>query len=140
MSDPVSSQPMRCQGVRGAITVDDNTAEAILAGTREMLTAIVEANHIDVDAIGGVYFTTTVDLNAEYPAVAAREIGWQDVAIMCAHEMAVPGGLPRCVRVMVLWNTTCAPHDIRHVYLREARQLRPDRAAESIGAPSPSAH
>lgn len=127
MSD---TQPasLRCQGVRGAITVEENTPDAILAAARELLQAIVAANQIDADDVGGVFFTTTLDLNAEYPAVAARQIGWGDVAILCGHEMAVPGGLPRCLRVLVLWNTTRAPYEIRHVYLREAQQLRPDRA------------
>jgi chorismate mutase len=140
VNDQVPTPPIRCQGVRGAITVDANTADAILAATRELLSALVAANAIAVSDIGAVYFTTTLDLTAEYPAVAARQLGWGDVAILCGHEMAVPGGLPRCVRVMLLWNTTRAPRDIRHIYLREAQQLRPDRAAESIGAPGPPAH
>ncbi len=139
MSDQATTSPVRCQGVRGAITVDANTAEDILAATRELLSALVEANAIDVNDIGGAYFTTTVDLTAAYPAVAARQLGWGDVASLCGHEMAVPGGLPRCVRVMLLWNTTRAPRDIRHVYLRAAQQLRPDRAADSIAA-GPPAH
>ena len=118
---------MRCMGVRGAITVEANTAEAILAGTHELLAAIMEANPIEVDDIGSVVFSTTVDLNAEYPAIAARQIGWTDVAILCTHEMNVPHGLKRCVRVLIMWNTTASPHAIRHIYLRDAQQLRPDR-------------
>jgi len=117
--------------VRGAITVEANTPAAIRAATHELLRALVEANQMDVNDIGGVFFTTTVDLNAEYPAVAARELGWHDVAILCGHEMNVPGGMPRCLRVMVLWNTTRSPQEIRHVYLREAQALRPDRAIQS---------
>lgn len=132
------TQPTRCQGVRAAITVDENTSEAILSATRELLDALVAANGIEVADIGGVYFTTTVDLNAEYPAVAARQLGWTDVAILCGHEMAVPGSLPRVVRVMVMWNTTRAPRDIHHVYLRDAQQLRPDRAHDGhIRQPAP---
>ena len=123
-----STQPTRCQGVRGAITADENTTEAILSATREMLNALVAANGIEAADIGGVYLTTTVDLNAEYPAVAARQIGWSDVAILCGHEMDVPGSLPRVIRAMVMWNTTRAPHEIHHMYLRDAQQLRPDRA------------
>jgi chorismate mutase len=122
------AQPTRCQGVRGAITVDANTPDAILAATREMLSALIDANGIDAQDVGGVFFTTTVDLNAEYPAVAARQLGWMDAAILCGHEMTVPGGLPRVVRVMVMWNTTRRPHEIQHVYLGDAQHLRPDRA------------
>ncbi len=120
---------MRCLGVRGAITVQENTATAIEKATTELLTALLEANQIEVDDIGGVFFTTTLDLNAEYPAVAARQMGWADVAIMCGHEMAVPHGLPLCLRVMLMWNTALAPRDIHHVYLRDAQRLRPDRVS-----------
>jgi len=128
VSPKPSEQAVRCRGVRGAITVRENTAEAIRDATLELLQAIVDANQIDVDDIGGVYFTTTVDLTAEYPAVAARELGWYDVAILCGHEMNIPHGLPMCVRVMVMWNTSRSAQEIRHIYLREAQQLRPDRA------------
>ncbi len=124
------AQPTRCQGVRGAITVGENTPEAILSATREMLSALIEANGIDARDVGGVFFTTTVDLNAQYPAVAARELGWLDVAILCGHEMDVPHGLPMCVRILIMWNTTLTPQEIEHVYLGEARRLRPDRAKE----------
>ena len=117
-----------CRGVRGAITVEENTAESILAATRELLTALVDANDIDPDDIGAVWFTTTTDLTAEYPAVAARQLGWTDTALMCAHEMNVPHGLPQCVRVMILWNTARPARDIHHVYLRGAAELRPERS------------
>jgi len=117
-----------CRGVRGAITVEENTAEAILAATHELLTALVDANGIEPDDIGAVWFTTTTDLNAEYPAVAARRLGWTDTALMCAHEMNVPHGLPKCVRVMILWNTPRSAREIHHVYLRGAVELRPERS------------
>lgn len=123
-----SARSTRCLGVRGAITVDANTAEAILTATRELLTALLEANQIETDDIGSAIFSTTTDLNAEYPAVAARRMGWQDVAIMCTHEMNVPHGLERCMRVLIMWNTGLSPRDIRHIYLGDAQQLRPDRA------------
>lgn len=126
-----SARSTRCLGVRGAITVDANTAEAILAATRDLLTAIIEANQIETDDIGSVIFSTTTDLNAEYPAVSARQMGWQDIAIMCTHEMNVPHGLKRCVRVLIMWNTSLSVGDIRHIYLREAQQLRPDRIMSS---------
>ena len=122
---------IRCRGVRGAITVEANTAEAIGAAARELMQTLVAANGIAQDDVGGVFFTTTVDLTAEYPALGLRAMGWTDTAILCGHEMSVPHGLARCLRVMVMWNTTRAPHEIQHVYLREARQLRPDRAFET---------
>ncbi len=126
------ARSLRCLGVRGAITVEANTAEALLAATHELLTAIVENNQIEISDIGSIFFTTTTDLNAEYPAVAARQLlGWRDVAMMCGHEMAVPRSLPLCLRVLVMWNTTRLPSEIQHVYLREAQQLRPDRVLGS---------
>lgn len=126
-----SGRPIRCQGVRGAISVAANTAAAIREATHELLRTLVEANQIVAEDIGGVFFTTTVDLTAEFPAVAARELGWSDVAILCGHEMNVPGALPMCLRVLLLWNTTRAPQQIQHVYLREAQALRPDRAVNT---------
>lgn len=123
------ARPARCRGVRGAISVEANTAEAIVSAARELLEAIVAANGIDAEDVCSLLLTVTPDLTAEYPAVAARQIGWDAVAVMCAQEMAVPHGLPRCVRALVHWNTDRAAEDIHHVYLRDAAQLRPDRAA-----------
>lgn len=122
-------RPIRCRGVRGAISVEANTAEAIVSATRELLEALIAANGIEPDDVGSLLLTVTPDLTAEYPAVAARQIGWQAVAVMCAQEMAVPHGLPRCVRALVHWNTDRAAADIQHVYLRDAEALRPDRVA-----------
>ncbi|MBI5959809.1 MAG: chorismate mutase [Chloroflexi bacterium] len=119
---------LRCLGVRGAISVDENTAEAILDATHELLAAIAGLNQIDPVDIGAIWFTTTSDLNAEYPAVAARKLmGWTEVAMMCGQEMDVPHSLKHCLRVLVMWNTALTPHEIQHVYLRDAQQLRPDR-------------
>jgi chorismate mutase len=132
VSLPSADPPLRCLGVRGATTVEDNTARAILDAAHELLAAIIAANRIEPDDVGAVFFTTTRDLNAEYPAVAARQLGWNEVAILCSHEMEVPHGLERCLRVLVMWNTTLAPRDIRHVYLRGAQSLRPDRASLSL--------
>ncbi|MGB3717020.1 MAG: chorismate mutase [Candidatus Promineifilaceae bacterium] len=126
----IQRQPLpatRCLGVRGAITAGSNTVDGILAATRELLTEIVAANGIVKEDIGGVFITTTMDLNAEFPAVAARQLGWEDTAILCGHEMAVPDGPSRTIRVMVMWNTSLAARDIQHVYLGEAQRLRPDR-------------
>ena len=116
-----------CRGIRGATTVADNTKEAILEATREMLYIIIRVNGIRPADIASAYFTTTVDLNATYPALAARQLGWYDVALLCGHEMQVPDGLERCIRVLIHWNTTRTAEEIVHVYLRDAKNLRPDR-------------
>mgnify|MGYP003619220311 CR=1 FL=1 len=120
-------RPLMCRGVRGAITVRNDDQDEILEATRELLLALVRANDMRVEAIASVYFTTTPDLTATYPAYAARQLGWFDAALLCGHEMAVPGGLPRVVRVLIHWNTTKTAPEIAHVYLREAKALRPDR-------------
>lgn len=120
-------KPTVCRGVRGAITVSSNDEDEILEATRELLQALVQANEMAVDDVASAYFTTTVDLSATYPAYAARQLGWLDAALMCGHEMNVPDGLPRCIRVLIHWNTTRSAQEIVHVYLREARSLRPDR-------------
>lgn len=119
---------MPCRGVRGATTVDENTSEAILRETRRMLALLIHLNGIEAEDVTSILFTTTRDLTAEYPALAARQLGWLDTALMCGHEMDVPGGLPRCVRVLINWNTDKDPHEIHPVYLRGARNLRPDKA------------
>ena len=118
-----------CRGVRGATTVEENTREAILSATRELLVQMAAANDIHPDDMTSVFFTTTPDLTAEYPAAAARQFGWRAVAMMCGHEMAVPDGLERCIRVLLHWNTDKAVADIRHIYIRGAERLRPDWAA-----------
>lgn len=114
---------MLVRGVRGATTVEANTVEAILEATRELLDAMLKANDIDAETLASALFTTTPDLNAEFPALAARDLG---VALMCAHEMNKPGALPMCLRIMLHVNTDKAARDIKHVYLRGAKQLRPD--------------
>jgi chorismate mutase len=119
---------MMCRGVRGAITVSRDDEDEILAATRELLQAIIRANEMPVDDIASIYFTTTSDLTATYPAYSARQLGWYDAALLCGHEIDVPGGLGRCIRVLIHWNTTRTAKEIVHVYLREARSLRPDRA------------
>jgi len=114
-------------GIRGATTASANNREAILDATRELLEAIVRANHLDVDDIASVYFTVTPDLDAAFPAAAARALGWLETATLDARAPAVPGDLPHCIRVLIHWNTGCAQKDVRHVYLHDARSLRPDR-------------
>lgn len=118
-----------CRGIRGATTAEANTREAILDATREMLELLIQENDLRPDDIASAIFSTTADLNAEFPAVAARQLGWVDTALFCTHEMAVPGSLARCVRVLVHWNTTRRADEVRHIYIRGARNLRPERAA-----------
>jgi chorismate mutase len=120
---------MPVRGLRGATTAAENTPDSIRQATLTLLEALVAANGLEPADVASMFFTTTADLNAEYPAAAARQMGWTDTALMCAHEMAVPGGLPRCIRVLIHWNTDKRPDEVRHVYLGVAAQLRPDRAS-----------
>lgn len=115
-----------CRGVRGATTVERNDREEILQATRQMLALIIRRNGIDHKDVASAIFTTTADLNAEFPALAARQLGWLDIALLCTHEISVPGSLSRCVRVLIHWNTDKPTNEIEHVYLREAMRLRPD--------------
>ena len=117
---------MPCRGIRGATTVENDSAAAILAATRELLTRIVEANDMALEDIASAFFIVTPDLTAAFPAQAARELGWQHVPLLDAQEIPVPGSLPRCVRVLIHWNTEKPQAEIRHVYLRGAASLRPD--------------
>ena len=114
-----------CRGIRGATTAHANTREAILEATRDMLERIIAANDLRAEDIGSVIFSTTPDLNAEFPAVAARNMGFSAVPLLCAREVPVPGALPRVIRVLMHYH---APdnHVSRHVYLGEARALRQD--------------
>jgi chorismate mutase len=117
---------MVCRGVRGATTVEMDSAPAILEATHQLLTGMVEANQIDSADVASAIFTVTPDLTAAFPARAARDLGWQHVPLLDAQEVPVPGSLPRCVRILILWNTDLSQQEIRHVYLREAASLRPD--------------
>ena len=114
----------RVRGIRGAITTGGNTRDAILEATKELLDKLVETNDIDPEEVAAAIFTTTQDLNAEFPALAARQMGWDNVALMCCHEMRVPDGLPNCIRVLILVNTEKASQDLVHVYLKGASNLR----------------
>ena len=115
---------MRCRGLRGATTAEKNTKEAILLATTELLRALVEANGFRPDDVAAIILTTTADLNAEFPAVAARKFGWVDVALMNAHEMFVSDAQERCIRVMVHVHSEKSPKEINNVYLRDAINLR----------------
>lgn len=121
---------MFCRGIRGAITVEQDQAAAILAATQTLLQRIVVANQLAVDDIASVTFTATSDLTATSPARAAREMGWVRVPMLCMPEMDVAGGLSRCIRVLILWHTNRSQEEIRHVYLGEALALRPDLVEE----------
>lgn len=118
---------MRFRGIRGAVTVDADTEQAILDATQELLQHMVRSNEVDVDDIAGVVFTVTPDLTAAFPAEATRRLrGWSQVPLMCAQEIPVPGALARCVRILMLVNTTKTLDEVQHVYLRGAERLRPD--------------
>jgi chorismate mutase len=114
----------KLRGLRGATTADANTRSAIVSATSELLAELVSRNDLDLDDVAAAFFTTTQDLNAEFPAVAARLLGWTQIALMCGHEMAVPDAQPMCIRVMVLLNTDKKPDQLDNVYLRQAANLR----------------
>ena len=123
---------MRFRGVRGAITVEANTEQALLDATYELLREMIRTNEVDADDIAGVLFTVTPDLDAAFPAEAGRRLpGWTHVPLMCAMEIPVPGALPRCVRVLMLVNTTRTAGEVHHIYLRGAERLRPDLTSRS---------
>lgn len=113
--------------------VSANSKKAILSSTKKLLTQMAQANDIEIRDIAAILFTTTKDLNAEFPAAAARELGWpSDLALLCGHEMDVPGALPHCLRVLMLVNTLKRPDEMVHVYLGEAMRLK-DKASPAIG-------
>ena len=114
----------RMRGIRGATTADENTSEAIVEATSELLQSLVEANDVQLDDIAAVQFTSTVDLDAEFPALAARLIGWVDVALLGSVEVDAPGAVEKCIRVLLLVNTDKSPQDIQFKYLKGAANLR----------------
>ena len=116
---------MRLYALRGAITVERNDAEEILSATDELMRALMERNGLQADALVSCLFTLTQDLDAEFPAKAARRMGLSKVPLMCAREVPVPDALPRVIRVLVHYYAD-ESHESRHVYLREARALRTD--------------
>lgn len=123
---------MRFRGIRGAVTVDANSEQAILDATHELLQQMVGANGVDADDIAGIMFTVTSDLTAAFPAEAARRFsGWTQVPLLCAQEIPVPGALAKCIRVLMLVNTTKTAGEVQHIYLRGAERLRPDLAPRS---------
>ncbi|MAQ90430.1 MAG: chorismate mutase [Pirellulaceae bacterium] len=117
---------MICRGVRGATTVESNSREEILTATRQLLALMIRLNDIQADDVGSAIFSITQDLDAEFPALAARQLGWLDVPLICTHEVNVPGSLPNCIRILLHWNTDKAQSEIQHVYIKGAIKLRPD--------------
>ena len=113
-----------CRGLRGATTTEENTAEGIYAATREMLTELIEANEIKERDVAAAYFTVSPDLNAGFPAAAARQLGWNNTALMCSTEIAVPDSLTKCIRVLILFNTDKEPHELVNLYLHGTSVLR----------------
>ncbi len=123
----------KVRGIRGATTVAANTREAVLAATGELMERLIEANSIDADDVAAAFFTTTPDLNAEFPAAAARLMGWTHVALMGASEIDVPDAPRLCVRVLVLINTEKAAEELVNVYLRGAADLRKRGTGDEVG-------
>ena len=118
---------MKVRGIRGATTVNENSAEAIFEATQELMREIVRQNDIDIDNVASVFLTMTQDLNADFPAKAVRSLpGWQWVPLMCAPELSIENAMKHCVRVLIHANTTRSQEELIHVYLREAVALRPD--------------
>lgn len=114
------------RGVRGAITVEENSAEKIRNATQELLSEILEKNSLTPEDIVSAFFTVTPDLDADFPASSARKMGWDLVPMLDSYEIAVPGALPHCIRVLLHVETPLSQKEIRHIYLREAGKLRKD--------------
>jgi chorismate mutase len=121
---------MPVRGIRGATTADGNTAEAIVEATSELLTELVRLNDLQMAEVCFAYFTTTLDLDAEFPALAARRMGWTGVPLLCGNDMVVPGPNPRsvpmCIRILLLYNTDRAQSEMKSAYLRGAQAIRAD--------------
>ena len=117
---------MAMRGVRGEINIAENAEDALLDATEELLRAMIAANGIEEDDVASLFFTTTPDLNAAYPAKAARRMGWRRVALLGAQELDNPDGMALCVRILMHWNTAKSLDEIQHVFLGDAVKLRPD--------------
>ena len=115
---------MSVRGIRGATTADENTSEAILDATADLLRQMVEANGTQIEDIAAVYFTVTPDLDAEFPPLAARRMGWTELALLCATEIPVPGSQDSCIRVLMIVNSEKSQEDVQFVYLKDAASLR----------------
>jgi len=116
----------QCRGVRGATTVQSNDRELILKATRQLLALMIRRNGIESQDVASAMFTVTDDLSAEFPALAARQLGWLEVPLLCGYELSVPDSLPRCIRILLHWNSEKSQSEIQHVYIHQAKTLRPD--------------
>lgn len=116
----------KVRGIRGATSVEEDTPSAILEATTELLLQIVKDNDLVLEDVASIFFTVTTDLTADFPAYAARELGWSSIPLLCATEIPVKGSMPMCIRVLVHVNTTKEQPEIKHVYLRRATNLRRD--------------
>jgi len=114
------------RAVRGAVTVDNNSSEDVMNETIKLLSRMIDDNVINKDDIISIIFSTTHDINAAFPAAAARKMGWTDIPLMCTNEMDVPGSLPKCIRILMHINSDKTNAQLRHIYMKDARKLRPD--------------
>ena len=121
---------MTCRGIRGAITVNENNAESIKMASVRLLREMIENNNIVADDIVSIFFSVTEDLNATFPAKAAREMGLNHTPLLCFHEIRVPDGLEKCIRILMHVNSNLSIQDIHHSYLEKAALLRPDIAKQ----------
>ena len=121
---------MYCRGIRGATTVERNTSDEIVAATAELLELLISRNELRLEDVASAIFTMTTDLDAAFPALAARKLGWTEVAVICMREIPVPGSLPMCIRVLLHVNTEREAREIQHVYIRGAVNLRPEFIVE----------
>ena len=119
----------KLRALRGAITIPEDTADEVIAATRELLQELMTQNNITSDDLVSLIFTVTPDIKSEFPAVAARQLGLVDTPLMCAQEIAKTGALPLCIRVLIHFYTPLSKSELKPVYLREAVRLRPDLAA-----------
>ncbi|MFA6308166.1 MAG: chorismate mutase [Clostridia bacterium] len=117
---------MFVRGIRGAVTVESNTSLDIISNTENLLTEIFKQNDIKKEDLVSIIFTMTSDLDAAFPAIAARQMGITDVSLLCMNELNVKNGLKKCIRVLIQVNTEKSNSDIKHIYLKDARSLRPD--------------
>jgi chorismate mutase len=123
---------MAIRGIRGATTVASNTKEEIIDRTKEMLETLVRINDVRVEDIASAIFSVTDDVNAEFPAVAARRLGWVYTPLFCTLEIPVPGSLRSCIRVLIHVNSDRRQDEMKHAYLHEAKKLRPDLGSDSV--------
>jgi len=138
MTTEAAPQLVRCRGIRGATFVPEDTPEAILAATRELLAALVAANGIATEDVASAFFTSTVDLRSAFPARAARELGWTDVPLLGATEIDHPTAPGKCIRVLLHWNTTRRQSEIVHVYLRGSDAMRAQDPPSHLAASVPA--